>query len=147
MTALPVAEFRRARTLAMSQPTAPAHGDLNEGNALWDAGDGVVRLIDFEYVGAYPWAGTRSTYWVHLPDAEQRALLLDLVLGIRTALTVGASVPCCTGTPCATWPTSSRRFPGASRSRPVWRSPGPGSTRHGRWSGAGQPRLSGVTRG
>lgn len=81
VTALPVAEFRRARTLAMSQPTAPAHGDLNEGNALWDAGDGVVRLIDFEYVGAYPWGWDASTYWVHLPDAEQRALLLDLVLG------------------------------------------------------------------
>lgn len=77
---LPTADVLRARRLAASSrlPRVTSHGDFHPAHVL--PADGSVWVIDWELSGRAPLGFDLMQLWAGLPDADDRALLLDATL-------------------------------------------------------------------
>lgn len=79
---VPLRLWWAARAAARSLPQVPiAHGDFYHRNVLWPADRDRVAVVDWEYLGPGPRHGDLVRMWTILPDADDRGLLLDRLLG------------------------------------------------------------------
>lgn len=80
MSPLPLRDLVRARRYAASSslPEVTSHGDFHLAHVL--PRDGVVWVIDWEVSGSAPLGLDLMQLWASLPDADDRALLLDAAL-------------------------------------------------------------------
>lgn len=73
-----LAEYLRARRAVRSLPAeVVCHGDAHDGNLLYDAEEGVVRLADWEMLGIGPRGADLATAWANLRCPAARRVVRD----------------------------------------------------------------------